>query len=355
VPLKYYLPRELKKEDIIKMDKKLKVDYDTSQEAFFVSGEFELSPKETKIIKVEVRDIWKIADDEVASLRKQAEELSKPLKGTSYFAQGTLVKSDIDVSLDKILRIQKEATTPQGRIRAYREAKAEMQVVAGKLDTMKTLVASAGSMGTMFGFVGGVQTLGVWGLIIVLIAGFVFLALYIRMLALQQHKSLEKNRENKTAIAIDFWAPIRPLINKKVFKVILIVFLTAGFTMFIFNFLSIKTDQSKLPILPTPTPTKQPKQDTSEKEEIQVTDEKQVLGTATKTKVKVVVPENDAVNIRKEPSLKSEVIGKFWLTREVTKIAEKKDWVKIKVSIEQEGVRYSEGWVNRELIKETSL
>jgi len=364
VPLKYYLPRELKKEDIIKMDEELKVDYDTSQEAFYVSGEFDLKPQETKIITVEVKDIWKISEDEISSLRKQAEELSKPLKGTSYFAQGTLVKSDIDVSLDKILRIQKEANTPQGRIRAYREAKAEMQIVAGKLDTMKTLVASAGSMGTMFGFIGGVQTLGVWGLIIVLIAGFVFLTLYIRMLSLQQYNPIKDGQTTKAITVIDFLAPVRPLINKKLLKIIIIAFLTAGFTMFIINFLTTKIRQNNLPSVvntseekvtapPTSTPTSKPEKSESENQEIQVTDEKQVLGTTTKnSKVKIVVPENDAVNIRKEPSLESEVIGKFWLTREVVKISKKDEWVEIKVNLEKDGTKYNEGWVNKKFIEE---
>ncbi len=360
VPLKYYLPREVKKENIIKMDEGLKVDYDASQEALYVNGEFKLGPNETKLVSVEVEDIWKISEDEINSLRKQAEELSKPLKGTSYFAQGTLVKSDIDVSLDKILQIQKEANTPQGRIRAYREAKAEMQIVAGKMETMKTLVASAGSMGTMFGFIGGVQTLGVWGLIIVLIAGFVFLALYIRMLSLQ-HNYIEKRHGIKTAVVIDFWQPIRSLLNKKVLRIAVITFLTAGFSFFLINFITTRVNKNNLPALintekektKTPTSTVTPKPEKTEQEEIQVNDEKQVLGTATKnSKVKVVVPENDAVNIRKEPSLNSEVIGKFWLTREVAVISENDEWVQIKVNIEKDGTKYSEGWVNKTFIEE---
>lgn len=360
VPLKYYLPRELRKEDIIKMDEELKVDYDTSQEAYFVSAEFELGPKETKVVSVEVKDIWKISDNEVESLRKQAEELLNPLKSTSYYAQGALVKSDVDVSLDKILRIQKEATTPQGRIRAYREAKAEMQIVEGKLEIMKTLVVSAGSMGTIFGFIGGVQTLGVWGLIIVLIAGFVFLALYIRILSLQQHNYLRKGHSISNQ-SIDFWAPVRPYLNKKTIKIAVIVFLAAGLAMFIINFLTTRNNlparviqtKEKVTETPMPTSTSQPEKSDKEKEEIQVREEKQVLGTASiNSKVKVVVPEDDAVNIRKEPSLNSEVIGKFWISREVTKISEKDDWVKIKVNLEKDGIKYSEGWVNRKFIEE---
>ncbi len=363
VPLKYYLPREIKKENIIKMDDELKIDYDASQEALYVSGEFQLGPNESKLISVEVEDIWKISEEEVNSLRKQAEELLKPLKGTSYFAQGSLVKTDRDLYLEKILRLQKEANTPQGRIRAFREAKTEMQIVNEKLNTMKTLVASAGSMGTMFGFIGGVQTLGVWGLIIVLVAGFVFLAFYIRMLSLQQHNHIERGYGIKAMAVIDFWQPIRPFLNKKVLKIVVIAFFAAGLSLFVINFITARVNKNNLPTVVntskekaatiTPTPTVTPKPEKTEQEEIQVNDEKQVLGTATKnSKVKVVVPEDNAVNIRKEPSLNSEVIGKFWLTREVVVISEKDEWVEIKVNIEKDGTKYSDGWVNKKFIEE---
>ncbi len=320
--------------------------------------------KKQKIFTVEVKDIWKISEEEVNSLHKQVEELLKPLRGTSYFAQGTLVKSDIDVSLDKILRLQKEANTPQGRIRAYREAKTEMQLVAGKIDTMKALVVSAGSMGTMFGFIGGVQTLGVWGLIIFLIAGFVFLALYFRMLSLQQYHSLKDDQAGKGTTVIDFWAPVRPLINKKLLKIIIVAFLTTGFTLFMINFLTTKIPQNNLPAAlnepkgestktPTPAPTAPPEKEASEKEEIQITDEKQILGTNTKiSKVKVLVPENEGVNIRKEPSLASEIIGSFWSTQEVVKISEEDEWIAIKIDLEKEGNKYQEGWVNKKYIEE---
>ena len=55
---------------------------------------------------VKVEDIWVISDSDIESLRKQADELSKPLERTSYFAQGVTLKSDINVSLDKILSMK---------------------------------------------------------------------------------------------------------------------------------------------------------------------------------------------------------------------------------------------------------
>lgn len=230
VPLKYYLPKELKEENVIKMDEGLKLDYDASQEAYFVYGEFELEPNETKILSVETEDIWMISPSEVESLRKQAEELMKPLRGTAYFAQGSLVKSDIDASLDKILRIQEEATTPQGRIRAYREAKEELRKVEDKIETMKALVASAGSLNSVFGFVGGVQTIGIWGLIIVLVAGLVSLGIFMGRLYHSAGQTVATGLEQRGQISPavterDFKFE---MIGKRIKKILIFVLIMVG-------------------------------------------------------------------------------------------------------------------------------
>lgn len=114
-------------------------------------------------------------------MRNQAEKLSEPLKNTSYFAQGVTLTSDINASLDRALALQ-ESTTPEEKIKNYREAKIEINSATDKMTKLKELVAQAGSIGTFFGFVGGAQTLGVWGMIIVMVAGFVFLSVYMRSL-----------------------------------------------------------------------------------------------------------------------------------------------------------------------------
>jgi hypothetical protein len=183
VPIKYYLPKELGKEDIISIEDDLSVEYDQQEDALFISGEVELGPEKTRTFTVETQDIWSISDEEILTVRKQTETLFQPLKNTSYFAQGATLKADIDVSLDKVIRLRNEAQTPEARIRAYRLGQIEMNAARDQLESLKTLVSSAGSVGTLFGFVGGVQTIAVWGLVIILVAGFVFLGLYIKLMA----------------------------------------------------------------------------------------------------------------------------------------------------------------------------
>ncbi|MEN8252805.1 MAG: hypothetical protein ABFQ62_00290 [Patescibacteria group bacterium] len=197
VPIKYYLPYEVEESNIIKFDKGLSVAYDAEKDSFYVLGEIDLDKSETKTFSVEVEDIWVIPDDEISSLRKQADTLFEPLKGTSYFAQGSTIKADIDVNLDKIKILQRNSHTPETKIRAHRQAMVELDAAKSKLSDLKTLVASAGSIGTVFGFVGGVQTLAVWGLIVILIAGFVFLAIYMRLVSSNTEQKVSLLKLNK--------------------------------------------------------------------------------------------------------------------------------------------------------------
>jgi hypothetical protein len=167
VPLKYYLPPEVREEDIISTDDDLTVKYDAEKDQYYVEGEFTLAAGQTKTVSIQVNDIWVITEENVDSLRKQAEELSRPLEKTSYFAQGVTLKSDIDVSLDKIIDLQSSAVTPEQKIRAYREAKIELDAVNAKMDKLQEVVTEAGSIGALLGFVGSTQTLAVWGMIII--------------------------------------------------------------------------------------------------------------------------------------------------------------------------------------------
>lgn len=201
VPLKYYLPPEVTKESIVEVDAGLSVEYDAEKNQFFVSGEFTLDPEETKTISVTVDEsIFSISEGEIASLRGQAEELAKPLKNTSFFAQGVTLTSDINVALDKIIQKQKAAVTPEGRIRMYRESLIELEGVKVKIDKLKELVTQVSSSGSLVGFVGGAQAIAVWGLIIIMVTGFVFLVLYMRILRTQDMKKKSPHKTQKIAL-----------------------------------------------------------------------------------------------------------------------------------------------------------
>lgn len=343
--LKYYLPPEVKEEDIIEADSGLTVKYDTEKNQYYVSGEFLLAPSETQTISVRTQDIWIINQEEIDSLRKQAEELSKPLEKTSYFAQGVTMKSDIDVSLDKAIGLMKSNDTLEAKIRAYREAQIELKAVRGKMDKLKELVTQAGSTGTLFGFVGGVQTLAVWGMIIILIVGFVFLALYMKVLtntrgegnqkasSSQRKKPKSNNQEN---VAFGRMPKFR-----YAFTILLFFGIGSGLAA------GVILGRTGL------APKSQPEMTTNQVQDITVlsasasasqADTKPVATPSAQ--IEIIVPLGSWVNVRSEPSLSSLVISRVEQTAQFTELDRQNGWVNISIDVERDGESYDQGWVS---------
>ncbi len=260
VPVKFYLPKEAGEKDIMKIDTELTAHYDPDQDAVYVGGNFTLASHQTKIVSIEVTDIWKVTDAELLSLRTQADELFKPLEKTSYFAQGSTLKSDITAALDTAKQVQADAKTPEARIKAYRDATSQVKRAKEDMASMKTLVTQAGSAGSLLGSVGGIQTVGTWGLIIILTTGFVFLALYMRLLTQQiqaHHAQPVKKTEAASAAQsapsnkLAFVFPNIPP-ETRFIGMLLIAIVVAGLVIAIAlksNFL-----QSSRIVQPTPTP-----------------------------------------------------------------------------------------------------
>jgi len=369
VPFTYYLPPEVKEADIIKKSDSLTIKYDTSRSLLYASADFELAPKETIIVEIEVKDIWSVPTEKIESLRRQATELFNPLKKTSYFAQGATLYADIQASLDRIVEIQKPSKLPEEKIKDYRDAQIELESVNKKMDSLKEIVSSAGSIGTLSGFIGGVQTVGSWGIIVVLVAGFVLLALYIKT----------TSTKNKVKTKVDLASPYKP--NKKNNTNILVVLLVFGLSSIstgalVSYYFASKTDQDttlRPAVLsakdtishidtPTTVPTMAPTTPTMipAKEEVIPVDTvtpseaptptKALAPTASATKRAVIVPSlNSYVNVRQETNRNSTLVTKVLSGSEVSVLSEKfndlgEKWVKISQNENQ-------GWVLGELIQ----
>jgi hypothetical protein len=182
VPLKFALPREVKKEDIISSDPDLKIDFDPNQNALLAQANVDLGPEESRAYAVEVTDTWKVSADELKSLKAQADELMKPLQKTSAFGQGAMLKSDIDVTLNKLISNLEINRTPDARIRFFREAQIELAGVQSKLDSLKKLVTDAGSTTNLVSNFSLTQSLGVMAIIAIVLIATVFMVIYLRIL-----------------------------------------------------------------------------------------------------------------------------------------------------------------------------
>jgi hypothetical protein len=121
VPLKAFLPREIKPDDVVDKDD-LDIAYDTEQGAYYVYNTYELKPGEFLEKDVELKDIWVIPDSEIESLRKEAGKMEEMLKDTDYFERVKFLKDDIYSKLNDITDSQQASpASAEAHISNYRD------------------------------------------------------------------------------------------------------------------------------------------------------------------------------------------------------------------------------------------
>ena len=129
VPITYYLPRESDAEDIIDTGM-LKLDYDIDKAAHYVSGAIELNPKESKTLRITVRDVWKISPVEIDMLKLQINDHLKLLEGTQYYDAGVLLRDEMFRKMDYIITQQNRfVDNVERRIEEYRAHAATLEEI----------------------------------------------------------------------------------------------------------------------------------------------------------------------------------------------------------------------------------
>ena len=363
VPLKFYLPRELKTEDIITLDPSLTTTYDPTQEALYVSGTYNLKPGETKLVFVETQDIWRLESAQIETLRTQATNLLKPLEKTAYFSQGTTLKSDIDVTLDKVALNTSKAVTPENRIRSYREAKLELTKVDSSMNRLQDLVAQSSGTGSLFGFVGGVQTTAVWGILLVVVAGFVFLSIYFKKLqstekAIAPSEPVETVKEPATRLSRLDIIQSKPAPSWQMPAIIVaVVIVTAGSTIYLTQLAKPKNSPVVNQVVVAPSPTEAPSPSPSPaNNEIEVKSEKSVLGQTTEKapgsstlQYTLAVPTDSTVNVRNKPSSSADIVMAIKTSQDVYVFQTKDEWDQIGFAKTDSTKGY---WVNTKFIIE---
>jgi hypothetical protein len=141
VPIKVYLPLEVKPEDIIfKGD--LEIAYDTQQGSYYVFGDYDLKPKEVLEKEVEIKDIWVVEDAQILALRKEAKETFIVFEKTAYADKAASLSKSIEKKLKEIDDIQKvSVSNPAQHISDYRYCLSLLNSVKSDLVVAKTLLA----------------------------------------------------------------------------------------------------------------------------------------------------------------------------------------------------------------------
>jgi predicted HicB family RNase H-like nuclease len=146
VPIKAYLPKETKPENILSKDD-LEVAYDTQQGSYYVYGEYDLKPGELLEKNVELMDIWTIPSSEIESLRLEVVKLGELLKNSEYADRVKFLKDSIDSKLNQIVDNQTNApANPERHISDYRENLRILESAKADLVLVRTLGSQAKSL-----------------------------------------------------------------------------------------------------------------------------------------------------------------------------------------------------------------
>lgn len=147
VPIKVYLPLEVKPEDIIYKDD-LEVTYDAQQGSYYVYGEYLLKPKEVLEKEVEIKDVWVVDLSQVAILRQEAKEILENFKKTNYFERANAIYNGIDKKLKEVEQMQAvSAASPGYKISNYRNSVSLLNSAKADLLAAKTLLTEVSPRG----------------------------------------------------------------------------------------------------------------------------------------------------------------------------------------------------------------
>jgi hypothetical protein len=372
-PIKFFLPKELKMEDIMTIDSMLSAGYDTVADSLAVTGTFDLKPGVTKIVAVEVNDVWQLSDDELAGITKKAADLTKSLEKSALLSQGIMLKGDIESSVQKLLSSQIKSTKPENRIKLYREAQLELLTVGANMTQLENLVAQATGNSSIMGFVGGVSTTAVFGIILVVVAGFVFMSSYFKRLvpALANNATLESVADEATSISSI--PRLSPLIipsssggNKSFWQmpsfITAVVVVTAVSTVALTRMAGGKPTSPQVAevvapsIIPSPvaTPTPSPSIEPSPSPSSDLsavrseTKDRSELSEPLLTH-RIEVPSDSSVNIRNKPSSSADIIMALKESQDIVIFKEDGEWRNIGFSEKDTTKGY---WVNIKFIVE---
>lgn len=141
VPIEVYLPKEIKKEDVLDLGG-LGINYDAEKQAYYLfKDDLELEPKQTTFFAVKLKDVWLISQDEMDAIRKRATEALKQVEDTDYYLQVEELAGATHDSLTEIERSQRDVTISTAQhIEIYQSNLEVLAVVKGDMVEILRLV-----------------------------------------------------------------------------------------------------------------------------------------------------------------------------------------------------------------------
>lgn len=115
----HMLPSEIQLSDVVD-NAGMDLNFDKERNAYILTKEVELAPKETRTIIVKVKNVWVIPEDKLALTRQKLEKELLALQGTKYFDSAKLI---YEKTIERLDQIDAERRLPIGirqQIELYR-------------------------------------------------------------------------------------------------------------------------------------------------------------------------------------------------------------------------------------------
>ena len=144
MPLKSYLPKGIRLEDVIDTGD-LEVSYDDDRQQCYVHKSLTLDSKASVTYDVEIEDIWLIERDELDELENTADSLANELRDTQYSEIVLQIQKNIREKIDDIQSRQEEAMIfkvgPTEHIAVYDTNRAAIAVIQGNINDLNRLLS----------------------------------------------------------------------------------------------------------------------------------------------------------------------------------------------------------------------
>lgn len=135
--VRYRLPDGLNPDDLLDLAG-LKVEYDVDRVGYYLIGSIELGPKESKTLKVKVKDVWHFKEEDIKVLKEQMDHVIKTYEKSKHYEPAKLFRNRAIEQLDFIYKEQENFSENIGRrieqYRIYKEIYEKIRNDIFKLD-----------------------------------------------------------------------------------------------------------------------------------------------------------------------------------------------------------------------------
>ena len=144
IPLKSYLPKGIRPEDVINAGD-LAVSYDDELQQCYVHTEMTLEAKASVIYEVEIEDIWLVEQAELDELDNKTDALVSDLRDTQYSEFALQIQKNVQKNITDILSRQEDALIfkvgPSKHLTAHEINREAIVVIQGSINDLERLLS----------------------------------------------------------------------------------------------------------------------------------------------------------------------------------------------------------------------